>query len=93
VSEEYTEGDWVLWQCRNGVEIAARRTAVQDDTKVADDTMLVWMIRRGSAAPGCGTPTGGIQSQALITRSIWSSRCIDWCRMVLRSKMGGCVRS
>ena len=26
MSEEYNEGDWVLWECRNGVEIAARRT-------------------------------------------------------------------
>lgn len=31
MSEEYEEGDWVLWECRNGVEIAARRTTVLDD--------------------------------------------------------------
>ena len=31
MSEEYEEGDWVLWECRNGVEIAARRTTVLAD--------------------------------------------------------------
>ena len=31
MSEEYNEGDWVLWECRNGVEIAARRTTVLAD--------------------------------------------------------------
>ena len=31
MSEEYTEGDWVLWECRNGVEIAARRTTTRDN--------------------------------------------------------------
>jgi hypothetical protein len=50
MSTEYTEGDWVLWQCRNGVEIAARRTAVQDDTTLADDTTLV-----DDATWECGT--------------------------------------
>ena len=31
MSEEYAEGDWVSWECRNGVEIAARRTTTRDN--------------------------------------------------------------
>ena len=31
MSDKFSEGQWVLWQCRNGVEIAARRTGNVDD--------------------------------------------------------------
>ena len=31
MSEEFSEGDWVLWECRNGCEIAARRTTTRDN--------------------------------------------------------------
>ena len=31
MSDKFSEGTWVLWECRNGVEIAARRTTVLTD--------------------------------------------------------------
>ena len=31
MSDKYSEGQWVLWECRNGVEIAVRRTTVLTD--------------------------------------------------------------
>ena len=33
MSDEHSEGQWVLWECRNGVEIAARRTANVDEER------------------------------------------------------------
>ena len=31
MSDKFSEGQWVLWECRNGVEIAVRRTTVLAD--------------------------------------------------------------
>ena len=31
MSDKFSEGQWVLWECRNGVEIAVRRTTVLTD--------------------------------------------------------------